>query len=177
MKARLSLETLKSIPEDELTEFMWDFYLDNQMGNPDFDLPRGFRIAKLTILFRSEIDNGGIRQYITNHTCGMVADPTELAKGNSMALATVKECIESLTLIGATESAELLKEALSLYQKYGWPSGPGPVEDEIGPLEFDAICKSIDHRWFHPDGPDQSYTRDWRGEQYLREHLDECVID
>jgi hypothetical protein len=80
MEARLSLETLKSIPEDELTEFMWDFYLDNLMATPDFDLPRGFRIAKLTILFRSEMDNGGIRQYITNHTCGKVADPTELAK-------------------------------------------------------------------------------------------------
>jgi hypothetical protein len=178
MTAKLSLETLKNIPEGQLTDFIWDFYLDHFNGSPDSILPRGFRIAKLTISFSSEMDNGGIRQFITNHTCGMIADPAELAQRNSAALAEVKECLEALTLIGANESAELLKEALALFQKYGWPSGPAPDEDEIDLLEFDTICESIDDRWFKSNGPETSSTRDWCcGEQYLREHLEDCVID
>src|SRR5258707_470667 len=62
---KLSLKTLKNVPEGELTEFIWDAYLNGL----DSDTSPGLRIAKLTILFRSEMDNGGIQQYITNHTC------------------------------------------------------------------------------------------------------------
>jgi hypothetical protein len=81
-------------------------------------------------------------------------------------------------LIGATESAELLKEGLALYEKYGWPSGPEPDADEFDQFEFDNTLDNIDHRWFNLNGPDSSSTRDWRcGERYLREHLDECVIE
>jgi hypothetical protein len=175
MKTQPSLETLKKVPEGELTEFIWQFYLDH--FSPDSNLSRGFRIAKSTIIFRSEMDNGGIQQYITNHTCTPIADPELLAKYNSKALADVKECLESLKLIGAKESAELLEEALALYERYGWPFDPENRWLDFPPSD-EAICERIDERWFNPDGDECSYSRDWRcGENYLRQNLSECVVE
>jgi hypothetical protein len=176
MTRRLSLETLKKVPSGQLTEFIWDFYLDHFRFGPDSNLPRGFRIAKSAIIFRSEMDNGGIQQYVTNRTATPNDDPQIKKQRDSNALTEVEKDLEALHLIGATESAELLTQALALYRQYGWPFDPEMRWLDFPP-EAEAICKSIDNRWFHPDGPDQSYTRDWRcGERYLREHLDDCVI-
>lgn len=76
---KLSLETLKNVPMDELTEFIWDAYLNGLVS----ETAPGIRIAKLTILFRSEMDNGGIQQYLTNHTCSPGHDAEQaLAKVN-----------------------------------------------------------------------------------------------
>jgi hypothetical protein len=165
---KLSLDTLKNVPEGGLTEFIWDIHKNCSLDTDTW--PRGFRIAELTIRFRSEMDNGGIQQYITNH-------PDYSRPYQDDALADVKECLECLRLIGAKESAGLLTEALALYQRYGWPFDPDKRWLDFPP-EAVAVCNSIDDRWFNEEGPEPSYTRDWRyGEHYLRAHLDECVVE
>jgi hypothetical protein len=174
---KLPLETLQKIPSGRLSEFIWDYYLEHFNMNPEPTLPRGFRIVKSAIIFRSEMDNGGIRQYITNHSATPIDDPQIQKEQDAKALAEVEEDLAALRLIGATESAELLTEALALYQKYGWPFDPEMRWLEFPP-EAEAICESIDHRWFHPTGNEPSYSRDWRcGERYLREHLTDCVVE
>jgi hypothetical protein len=175
MQAKLSLKTLKGIPEDGLAQFIWDFYLDHFNVTPEPILPRGIRITELLITFGSEMDNGGILQYITNREGGSSADPIEMARRSSKALAEVKACLETLTLVGATECAKLLKEALALFQKNGWPSGselPG-----FDTRDFKNKCDRLNARWFARKGEDSMHAKMWHyGERYLREHLEDCVV-
>lgn len=175
MTAELSLKTLQGIPEHGLAQFIWDFYLDHFNVDPEPILPRGIRLTRLLITFGSEMENGGIEQYISNRLGGYVTDPIEVTKRCSEALEEVKECLEGLALVGATESAELLSQALAIYQKYGWPSGPVP--DELDPLELERTCDKINARWFEAKGEDSMHEKMWRcGERYLHEHLEDCVV-
>jgi len=165
MDAKLSLDQLQKIPPGKLSEFLWDHHLRFNLN--DRGLPPAFRVMWLTNNFRCEMDNGGIQQYITNHTC-TVRDPS--------ALADVQECLEALRLIGDTEGADLLNEALGLYEQYGWPLDPAERWLNFPP-EAEAICESVDDRWFDGNGEEAADRNLRLCEQYLREHLEDCVIE
>jgi hypothetical protein len=182
MKFSLSPENLRTIPRGSLFLVLWDFYMayaekvrsDPARRSPHFSaaesrefdvsLPRGLRLVHSVIRFDSDILNGGIRQYVTNHT---------QRQFGTHAGDEVLEDLEALETIGATESAKILRDAIELYRRYGWPSDPemrwldlSPEDEarceEFGDLRCDDKASGRDHQLL---------------EDYLWQHLDECVLD
>jgi hypothetical protein len=167
----LTLESLQAVPEGNLLNELWDYYLDlvenerekwqatGEMIEPrirDFDrtLSRGMRLVLAYHYLYGDVLNGGIQQFFYNHT------PRQIT-----------EIFEGLKAVGAVDAAHALSRAIAIYtSKYAWPTGsddrwlegsPEDLEDE----ELNAI--PLD---------DSSSQRDYEIlERYLREHLDEVV--
>jgi hypothetical protein len=94
---------------------------------------------------------------------------------NPYALEQVNEDFAALRLIGATDSAELLAQAIAIFQRFGWPFGPPEsyprtMDDQ---LAIDAAVDRIDDLRCNEEASRRDYIL---LERYLREHLDECVI-
>ena len=171
MKYALTLEKLKSVPEGHLPNVMWQYYLDysshaERQGHwtPaksrefDLSLPRGLRLVHSWTRFDGDILNGGITQYICNHTYE--------GRGEE-----VIEDLEALKTIGADESAAILEQAISVFSRYGWPGEPTEPVPDFGRLDE---IEELDRQRCN----NESSRRDYKLlERYLREHLDECVCD
>src|SRR5690349_11324871 len=117
MKFSLTPENLQTVPRGSLFLVLWDFYMaysekvrsDPARTSPHFSaaesrefdvsLPRGLRLVHSIIRSDSGILNGGIQQYVTNHT---------QRKFGAHAGDEVLEDLEALKAIGATESAKIL---------------------------------------------------------------------
>ena len=170
MKFSLTLETLMSVRDGALPCVMWSFYLaysehvknsQQTISHRDFDrsLPRGLRLVHSVVRFDSDILNGGIAQYIGNHTRN--GNPDE-----------VFEDLEALETIGANESAAILREAISVATRdFGWPTWS----------KKSCACEF----WEHSDIErlddircnDKSSGRDYSLlDKYLRQFLDECIL-
>ena len=80
-------------------------------------LPRGLWFVVRFVTFDGDLLNGGIQQFFHNHTQREVCDACEV-----------------LDLIGATESAEMLQQAMSIYEnRYGWlPSSKADSRKSAG---------------------------------------------
>jgi hypothetical protein len=83
----------------------------------------------------------------------------------------VADSVEALRVIGATESAEFLSQALAIYHRYGWP------DDWESCLNFSPEDEAEVERLSNLRCNDRSSKRDYALlEAYLRQHLDECVV-
>ncbi len=174
MSSRLTLEALKDVPAGGLVQFLWDFHRDrmkrsNLRSYDDWrrfnqSFPRGIRLFEAVDTLHGEVRNGGIRQYICN-TAGM-PDP------NPYAFNQVNEAIEALQVIGATESANLLSQVIDLFTRHGWPPDSGRPWIELSP-DDEAFLDRIDDRLIQTDAIERDYDL---LEEYLREHLDDCVV-
>lgn len=177
MKFSLTPSNLSRIRDDELAGAMWEYYLRyceymrkknrgrkgwlsaRQSRALDLSLPRGLRLVHSLIRFDGDILNGGISQYIGNHTWDRKPDE-------------VLEDLEALKTIGARASAKILQEAILIVTRdYGWPT-----------WSHRSVNCDL---WEHPELErldklrcnDKSSHRDYRLlNAYLRKHLDECVL-
>jgi hypothetical protein len=177
MKYSLTLENLRAIPTLQLPHVMWEYYLaySRQVGCDlassnrsfsaaerrafDLGLPRGLRLVHSIVRFDGDILNGGIWQYVGNHT------PDDNPE-------QVFEDLDALKAIGAVESAAILEETISVYTRdYGWPLGTGEqcrydLYDHPDLIRLDAQrCNN------------ESSFRDYAIlAEYLGQHLDECIL-
>src|SRR5262245_20401631 len=125
-------------------------------------LPRGIRLVHSIVRFDSDILNGGIQQYVTNHT----RLPLGPHAGDE-----VHEDLEALRTIGANESAKILRQAIAIYEKYGWPSDSETRWLDLSSKD-EAKCEKLDALRCN----DKASGRDFRLlEDHLWQHLDECV--
>jgi hypothetical protein len=124
------------------------------------NLPRGLRLVISFTRFDGDILNGGLCQYISNHT--ERGDPAD-----------VYEDLFALKTIGASESVELLVKAINVFRRvYGWPSRQDSPSDVPPPWEHPEIERLDDLRC-----NEESTRRDYRIlNAYLKKHLDECVL-
>ena len=165
----LTVESLKGVPDGNLTTELYDYYLDlvaeehskwqanGGMIEPqhrafDRTLPPGLRHILAYEILYGEVLNGGIVQYFYNRT------PLE-----------VEEDLKSLHTIGATEAAEALSLAISVYlAKYDWPAG----SDERWLMGWDLDDPDLNELPLNESSSERDYQV---VERYLRQHLDEVV--
>ena len=177
MKFSLTPTNFAAIRDGLLPGVMWEFYLaysehvekDPKRQRPhfsaeesrafDLSLPRGLRLVLSYTRFDGDILNGGIIQYIGNHTW----------KGNPE---EVFEDLEALKTIGAVESVSILEEAISIFRRdFGWPSEQG-ASCGTDILDHEGLRRLDDLRC-----NDESSRRDYDIlNSYLGKHLDECIL-
>jgi len=170
---KLTLQALRAIPRGELPWFLWNFYLNlyerivgyrsTAAAREKFErtLPRGIQLVRSYTQFDGNVLNGGVRQYVTNCT-GFRGQAGE---------DEVMEDLEALRTIGASESVKLLRRAIAIYRRYGWPLGKDHRWLDMSSKD-EAACERIDAARCN----DESSRRDYALlEKYLRRHLEDCV--
>jgi hypothetical protein len=162
MDSRLSLEVLRQEPD--LPYYLWETFLklsdeaesvgEKQYRDFQRTLPRGLWYVVRYTTFDGDVLNGGIRQFFYSHT------PREVC-----------ETLEVLERTGLTESADVLRQEMSIYKtKYDWPAD----WDERWLYSWDFEDSELD-RLDTARCNDESSRRDWvLLDHFLREHLEEC---
>ena len=173
MKFSLTPSNIAKIPDGELPGAMFSYYIgysehvrkDPRRKKPYFtrkeglafdrSLPRGLRLVHSYTRFDGDVINGGLSQYFGNHL------PEE-----------VKEDLEALKTVGATESAKVLEEAIAIYKRdYGWPSKKRKA-CAYDPWDHPDI-ERLDHIRCDEDAGRRDYAI---LDSYLRQRLDECIL-
>jgi hypothetical protein len=102
----LTPEILRGIPDNELEEAVLD-YVSSKIGN-NYEheheivttLPKGFQTIYSTWWVEAEVNNGGFNQYFWN-SAGQFR----------------KEALEGYKILGATEHADLMDQAIKIYDQ------------------------------------------------------------
>jgi hypothetical protein len=171
IKFSLTPENIARIRDGELSGAMWQYYIGycdhmtrikgkryltgKESRVLDRSLPRGLRLVHSITRFDGDILNGGVAQYFGNHTPENVA-----------------EDLDALLTIGASESARILKKAISIDKRvYGWPA-ERRESSKVDPWEHPSLERLDELRC-----NEESSRRDFTIlDAYLRQHLDECIL-
>lgn len=112
--SKITLEFVQKT--DDVVWLIWEYVLamsehplknaSSQQERDDFisSLPRGLQLVYYYTMFDGDVLNGGIRQFFYNSTPW-----------------TVKQTVLALEAFDAHETAMLLRMAISVYERYGWP--------------------------------------------------------
>lgn len=169
MPTELTLADLEKGGWDYLPSTIWDYYvntlstLTSKLPEGEYmewwnSLPRGIQFTKLWTCFDGDILNGGIAQFLYNHSRFEVTSTMEM-----------------LQTTGLHESAEILQQALPLYRAiYSVPSNS---DNEGFPANFLRAYESPElNRLSDLRCNDEWSNRDYiQLNGYLLQHLSECV--